>query len=129
MAMVGVLIGIIIALVSLRPTRIGMSYVNEGELGERCDANPELSREYILGKCTDYRRSLVSLITGIERPPSRTDEDIVEATGKQNLWNSSVGVSLVPVIVDQVNSLDTEITPTSVINLANLLPIYEGGPT
>ncbi len=34
-----------------------------------------------------------------------------------------VGVSLVPVIVDQVNSLDTEITPTSVINLANLLPI------
>ena len=34
-----------------------------------------------------------------------------------------VGVSLVPVIVDQVNSLNTEITPTSVINLANLLPI------
>ena len=34
-----------------------------------------------------------------------------------------VGVSLVPVIVDQVNALDTEITPTSVINLANLLPI------
>ncbi len=34
-----------------------------------------------------------------------------------------VGVSLVPVIVDQVNSLDTEVTPTSVINLANLLPI------
>ena len=34
-----------------------------------------------------------------------------------------VGVSLVPVIVDQVNSLNTEVTPTSVINLANLLPI------
>ena len=34
-----------------------------------------------------------------------------------------VGVSLIPVIVDQVNSLDTEVTPTSVINLANLLPI------
>ncbi len=34
-----------------------------------------------------------------------------------------VGISLVPVIVDQVNSLDTEVTPTSVINLADLLPI------
>ena len=34
-----------------------------------------------------------------------------------------VGVSLIPVIVDQVNSLDTEVTPASVINLANLLPI------
>ena len=34
-----------------------------------------------------------------------------------------VGVSLIPVIVDQVNSLDTTVTPTSVINLANLLPI------
>ncbi|KKN22074.1 hypothetical protein LCGC14_0918800 [marine sediment metagenome] len=34
-----------------------------------------------------------------------------------------VGVSLVPVIVDQVNSLDTEVTPSSVLNLANLLPI------
>ena len=34
-----------------------------------------------------------------------------------------VGVSLVPVIVDQVNSLDTEVTPSSVVNLANLLPI------
>ena len=34
-----------------------------------------------------------------------------------------VGVSLVPVIVDQVNALNTETTPTSVLNLANLLPI------
>ncbi len=34
-----------------------------------------------------------------------------------------VGVSLVPVIVEQVNSLDTETTPTSVLNLADLLPI------
>lgn len=34
-----------------------------------------------------------------------------------------VGISLVPVIVDQVNALDTEVTPSSVLNLANLLPI------
>ena len=34
-----------------------------------------------------------------------------------------VGVSLIPVIVDQVNALDTEVTPVAVVNLANLLPI------
>ncbi len=34
-----------------------------------------------------------------------------------------VGVSLIPVIVDQVNALDTNTTPTSVLNLAELLPI------
>ncbi len=34
-----------------------------------------------------------------------------------------VGVSLLPVIVEQVNSLDTETTPISVLNLADLLPI------
>jgi hypothetical protein len=34
-----------------------------------------------------------------------------------------VGVSLVPVIVEQVASLDTATTPTSVLNLADLLPI------
>ncbi len=34
-----------------------------------------------------------------------------------------VGVSLVPVIVDQVNALDTATTPTAVLNLSELLPI------
>jgi len=34
-----------------------------------------------------------------------------------------VGVSLVPVIVEQVAALDTTTTPTSVLNLADLLPI------
>lgn len=34
-----------------------------------------------------------------------------------------VGISLVPVIVDQVNAIDTEVTPASVVNLTNLLPI------
>jgi len=34
-----------------------------------------------------------------------------------------VGVSLVPVVVDTVNNLDTVATPTTVLNLAALLPI------
>jgi len=34
-----------------------------------------------------------------------------------------VGVALVPVVVDTVNSLDTTTTPSTVLNLADLLPI------
>ncbi len=34
-----------------------------------------------------------------------------------------IGVSLLPVIVEQVNDLDPATTPTSVLNLADLLPI------
>lgn len=34
-----------------------------------------------------------------------------------------VGVSLVPVIVDTVDSLNATTTPTAVLNLADLLPI------
>lgn len=34
-----------------------------------------------------------------------------------------VGVSLVPVIVDTVNSLNQTLTPSAVLNLADLLPI------
>lgn len=34
-----------------------------------------------------------------------------------------VGVSLVPIIVSQVASLNTVTTPTAVLSLANLLPI------
>jgi len=34
-----------------------------------------------------------------------------------------VGVALVPVVVDTVNDLDTTTTPSTVLNLADLLPI------
>ena len=34
-----------------------------------------------------------------------------------------VGVALVPVVVDTVNGLDTDTTPSTVLNIADLLPI------
>lgn len=34
-----------------------------------------------------------------------------------------VGVALVPVVTDTVNDLDTSATPSTVLNLAELLPI------
>jgi len=43
-------------------------------------ANPEPSREYILGRCRDYRRGLALLITGISAQyPEVLGNDIVRA--------------------------------------------------
>ena len=45
-------------------------------------ANPEPSRKYTSERCRDYRRGSDLLITGIERPTSQVDDDIVHALQK-----------------------------------------------
>src|SRR5690606_20966129 len=52
----------------LRGVIRGVDGMNSGNPSGSADGNPEPSRRYTAGRCRDYLRAAVPLMTGVERP-------------------------------------------------------------